>query len=142
MSKLPKELEQILSEKIYKRKQKVEVTDTINRLGVTVSDVFVEFFETYSGSFWSQVVPYEMLDIVEDEPNIELSTVICRKEYGFPKQFLVLSELSTGAVLVLDSETDKVYEVDFEGGTDLLFQGKLKESWPSFTEFLKAYFEC
>ncbi|WP_061808728.1 hypothetical protein [Rossellomorea vietnamensis] len=30
----------------------------------------------------------------------------------------------------------------FQGGDELLFQGALKESWPTFWDFLKAYFNC
>lgn len=55
---------------------------------------------------------------------------------------LVLSEMSANAVLVLDTVTDKVYIVNFEGGDELLFKGELKETWSSFFDFLKAYFNC
>lgn len=61
------------------------------------------------------------------ENNIKSYTLISRKEHGFPKQYLVLSEMSANAVLVLDTITDKVYIVDFEGGKELLFKGELKE---------------
>ncbi|MNR45433.1 hypothetical protein D3C85_1642790 [compost metagenome] len=49
--------------------------------------------------------------------------------------------MSTGAILVLDSITDKVFEVDFEGGQDLLVYGELEMSWSNFYELLKDYFE-
>ncbi len=143
MSKLPKGLEQILSDDIYKRQNKNEVGEALERLDVKVSETFKEFYETYIGSFWEETVPFELLDIV-DEPNrnIETYTNICRNEHDFPKHYLVLSEMSTGTVIVLDSETDKVYKVNFEGGQELLIRGELNESWLSFYEFLIEYFNC
>jgi hypothetical protein len=50
--------------------------------------------------------------------------------------------MSANAVLVLDTVTDKVYIVNFEGGDELLLTGELKETWSSFFDFLKAYFNC
>lgn len=141
MDNLPKGLEVVLKEEIYNRENERNVLSVLSRLNVTASNTFVEFYQKYSGSFWSEAVPYELLDICEDTNNIEAYTEICRKEHGFLQNFLVISELSTGAVLVLDSITDRVYEVDFEGGQDLLMNGDLEVSWFTFYEFLKDYFE-
>ncbi|PEC20102.1 immunity 22 family protein [Bacillus cereus] len=77
-----------------------------------------------------------------DEDNIEYYTIIARKEHGFPNKYLVLTEMTANAALVLDSVTDKVYSVNFEGGDELLLSGKLKESWPTFYSFLKEHFKC
>jgi len=77
-----------------------------------------------------------------DEDNIEYYTIIARKEHGFPNKYLVLTEMTANAALVLDSVTDKVYSVNFEGGDELLLNGELKESWPTFYVFLKEYFKC
>lgn len=77
-----------------------------------------------------------------DEDNIEYYTIIARQELGFPNKYLVLTEMTANAALVLDSVTDKVYSVNFEGGDELLLSGKLKESWPTFYSFLKEYFKC
>ncbi|MFX3628852.1 MAG: hypothetical protein ACE3JR_05815 [Ectobacillus sp.] len=41
------------------------------------------------------------------------------------------------AVLVLDTVTDKVYIVNFEGGDELLLKGELKETWSSFFDFIQ-----
>nr|WP_240634812.1 hypothetical protein [Bacillus cereus] len=68
--------------------------------------------------------------------------MIARKEHGFPNKYLVLTEMTANAALVLDSVTDKVYSVNFEGGDALLLNGELKESWPTFYMFLKEYFKC
>lgn len=50
--------------------------------------------------------------------------------------------MSANAVLVLDTVTDKVFIVNFEDGDKLLIKGELKESWSSFFDFLKVYFNC
>lgn len=39
-----------------------------------------------------------------------------------------------------DTNTDKVYNVNFEGGNELLMKGELKEDWSSFDDFLIDYF--
>lgn len=142
MNVLPHRLDEILGKEIYKREDRKLVKSALIRLGVDASDTFQEFYYQYAGSFWEEHVPFELLDIVDDENNIESYTFISRKEYGFPKQYLVLSEMSANAILVLDTITDKVYTVNFEGEDELLLKGELKETWASFFEFLRAYFNC
>ncbi|MDA2565159.1 SMI1/KNR4 family protein [Bacillus cereus] len=142
MNVLPDNLEQVLEEDIYKREDKNKVKETLTNLGVEVSDTFREFYYRYAGPFWEEHVPYELLDVVDEENNIESYTIIARNQHGFPKKYLVLSEMSANAILVLDSVTDKVYSVNFEGGDELLLSGELEETWPTFYEFLKEYFNC
>lgn len=141
MDILPHGLEDALKEEIYQRANEDDVLSALSRLNVTAPDTFIKFYQKYSGSFWSESVPYELLDLSEGANNIETYTEVCRKEHGFLQKFLVLSELSTGALLVLDGDSDQVYEVDFEGGQDLLMNGELEAAWPSFYEFLQDYFE-
>ncbi|WP_077357055.1 SMI1/KNR4 family protein [Virgibacillus halodenitrificans] len=142
MSILPERLDEVLGEEIYKREDSNLVQEALTRLGVNASDTFQEFYIQYEGPFWEEHVPFELLDITEEENNIESSTLTSRKVHGFPKQYLVLSEMSANAILVLDTVTDKVYIVNFEGGDELLLKGDLKETWSSFSDFLKAYFNC
>ncbi len=142
MSILPNRLDEVLGEEMYKREERNLVKDALIRLDVDASDTFQEFYNQYAGPFWEEFVPFELLDMVDEENNIESSTLISRKEHGFPKQYLVLSEMSANAILVLDTITDKVYIVNFEGGDELLLKGELKASWSSFSEFLKVYFNC
>lgn len=142
MSILPDRLDEVLGEEIYKREDRNLVKDALIRLDVDASDTFQEFYNQYAGPFWEEFVPFELLDMVDEENNIESSTLISRKEHGFPKQYLVLSEMSANAILVLDTITDKVYIVNFEGGDELLLKGELKASGSSFSEFLKVYFNC
>ncbi|MGG3193085.1 SMI1/KNR4 family protein [Priestia aryabhattai] len=142
MKMLPDKLNQALEEKIYIREDKTLVKDALARLEVKVSQTFIEFYNRYAGPFWEEYVPFELLDLVDEENNIEAYTLICRKEYGFPKQYLILSEISANAVLVLDTLTDNVYIVNFEGGDGLLLKGELEATWPTFSDFLKSYFNC
>ena len=142
MTILPERLDEVLGEEIYKREDSNLVQEALIRLGVNVSDIFQEFYIQYAGTFWEEHVLFELLDLAEEENNIEPYKVISRKEHGFPKQYLVLSEMSANAILVLDTVTDKVYIVNFEGGDELLLKGELKETWSSFFDFLKAYFNC
>lgn len=45
-----------------------------------------------------------------------------RKEHDFPKKYLILSEMSANAVLMLDTITDKVYTVNLEEGDELRYR--------------------
>ncbi|WP_367033052.1 SMI1/KNR4 family protein [Priestia megaterium] len=142
MKMLPDKLNQALEGEIYIREGKAAVKDALARLEVKVSHTCGEFYNRYAGPFWEEYVPFELLDLVDEENNIEAYTLICRKEYGFPKQYLILSEISANAVLVLDTLTDNVYIVNFEGGDELLLKGELEATWPTFSAFLKSYFNC
>lgn len=142
MSNLPRRLSYILGEEIYQRKDVHLVKDALVKLGVNPSPAFKEFYNQYAGPFWEEHIPFELLDLAEEENNIKSYTFICRKEHGFPDRFLVLSEMSASAVLVLEATTDKVYHVNFEGGQERLLQGDLAETWLTFYAFLEDYFEC
>lgn len=91
MSLLPDKLDEVLAEEIYKREDSNLVQDALIRLGVDASETFQEFYNQYAGPFWEEYVPFELLDIAEEENNIESYTLITRKEHGFPKQYLVIS---------------------------------------------------
>ena len=112
----------------------------ISELNVHPSEDFIQFYTLFAGPFWEENMGIELLDIIDDHNNICSSTYICRNEYGFDDKYLVLSEMNTSEVIVLDSETDKVYRVNFEGGDELLKNGNLSEEWSSFIAFLKEYF--
>ncbi|MGE5628390.1 MAG: SMI1/KNR4 family protein [Solirubrobacterales bacterium] len=142
MSILPNGLKEVLSDNIYLRNNKDEVIRAIKELDVNPSKEFIQFYTTYAGPFWEENLGVELMDMIEDNSNIVKSTNICRNEYGFNKKYLVLTEMSANEVIVLDSDTDKVYRVNFEGGDELLKKGELHEKWSSFSDFLKEYFNC
>ncbi|MDQ7862736.1 hypothetical protein RCO48_22050 [Peribacillus frigoritolerans] len=77
---MPEKLVQVLGEDIYKREDKIKVNEALNSLEVYVSDTFREFYHYYTGPFWEECVPFELLDIVDEENNIESYTFI------FPKR--------------------------------------------------------
>lgn len=140
MSKNLKDLESILSDKIYIRTNKEEVSSVLSKLNVKPSKDFIEFYSKYEGPFWEETLGLELMDIIEDNNNIFKATNICREEYGFENKYLVLTEMSVNEVVVLDTETNKVYRVNFEGGDELLRRGELNETWKDFNSFLKEYF--
>jgi hypothetical protein len=142
MDVLPLTLHGVLQEDFYKRRNKSKVNTVLANLDVEVSNSFSEFYNTYEGPFWEEHVPYELLDMVEEEGNIQFYTDILRKEHKFPKNYLVLSELSVNTVLILDTLTDKVYCMSFEGEDEQLLNGELKASWSTFYAFLEDYFGC
>ena len=142
MSKLPKSLKEILNDTIYSRNNRDDVIKAIKELGINPSEEFIQFYTTYAGPFWEETLGIELMDIIEDNNNILKSTNICRDKHGFNKKYLVLTEMSANEVIVLDSDTDKMYRVNFEGGDELLKNGELQEEWSSFTDLLKEYFDC
>ena len=116
------------------------VGPAIFELGVAVPASFREFYEMYEGSFGNERTGFELMDLCEPSPSIVTMTQECREIHGWPPQFLVLSDDVGNAVLVLDASRDLVFNVDFEGGDEMLVQGTLEPQWPSFAAFLEDYF--
>lgn len=137
---ITKKLRKILDSDLYFRKDKDPVIQAFRRLKVNVSGSVMEFFNNFSGPFWSETLGLEFLDIVEDDVNIEFMTNECRKCHFFPERFLVLTEMCANEILVLNTINDKVYRVDFEGGQEDLVNDKLDEEWSSFEAFAIEYF--
>lgn len=133
-------LKECLDENIYKRDNEDEVMQTFKRLGVNASDIVIQFYRNFAGPFWEESIGFELLDIIDDKPNIESVTLTCREEFTFPSKYLILTELTINEIIVLDSESDKLYKVDFEGADEALLAGTLKETWANFDEFLREYF--
>lgn len=130
MKHLPDGLNEILPKEIYARQNRKEVQDAIDSLGVKTPNSFSEFYSHYVGPFWEESVPFELLELAQEQNTIVSYTLIS----------LVLSEMTANAVLMYDTNTDKVYNVNFEGGDELLTKGELKEDWSSFYDFLIDYF--
>ena len=92
------------------------------------------------GPFWSEALGFELLDALEGPETIRSITENCRQQFGFPDHVVVLSAPSAGQVIALDVDSDKLFEVDFEGGEKLLALGQLTPRWNSFEAFLCEYF--
>lgn len=138
MIDVPESVSRVLGDAIYARRNVEMVAGVLAALDVK-HDLLRSFFERYEGPFWSENTGYEVLDILDGDETIQSATEICRKQFLFPVQFLVLSRLSAGQVVVLDTLDDKVYEVDFEGGEALLLAGQLAPRWESFRSFLNEF---
>ncbi len=138
-STIPQQVAKSLQGSENLRRDKEVVGKALTRLGGEHLLLKI-FFETYEGSFWSEHLGCELLDIAEGDESIETSSKICRDLFGFPLQYFVLTRLSVGQVVVLDVERDLVYEVDFEGGDAMLLRGDLPQRWGSFEAFLIDYF--
>lgn len=137
---LPANVVNALSDPVYRR-QENDLTPLLKRLNVAPSSEFLEFYRTYIGPFWSDSLGIELADILDEESNIESLTEQCRLQYGFPEQMLVLTQLSPGGTIhVLDTKSDEVFIVDFEGGEEMLVKQELDPSWNTFREFLQDYF--
>jgi len=128
-----------LSSAVYARLHMEVVSKALEQLGVE-HQLFQLFMERFEGPFWNVASGYELLDLVEGNPCVMLSTFECRAEFRFPTHYLVLTALSANQILVLDSLLDYVYEVDFEGGDQLLAKGGLEPRWRSYSSFLTEYF--
>ncbi|MFI8618504.1 hypothetical protein ACIGHN_23670 [Acidovorax sp. NPDC077693] len=139
MSKIPEIVNSKLIDARYVRNYSNLVGNQLRMLGVT-HELLQSFYEKYVGPFWSERIGCELLDIVEGADNISAMTLVCRDEFNFFSKYLVISQLAAGQVVVLDTHTDEVYEVDFEGGERMLMAGTLKPRWNSFEKFLMDYF--
>ena len=128
-----------LSSTEYARRHMEVVSEALHKLGVE-HQLFRLFMERFEGPFWNVASGYELLDLIEGNPSVVSSTFECRAEFRFPTHYLVLTALSANQILILDSLLDCVYEVDFEGGDQLLAEGILEPRWRSYSSFLSEYF--
>jgi hypothetical protein len=129
-----------LNQDIYTRDDSSVVSEELEKLGVSPSSFFIDFYRNFEGPFWSEKLGFELLDIEEDSPNISDVTAECRETFNFPKKYLALCELSVGQIFVLDCETDSVFAVNFEGEEERLVKGELEPRWASFKGFIESYF--
>ena len=136
---IPDAVKSLLAEPTYARANPDSVAPILSDLGVEHS-LLRSFLERYEGPFWSEHIGCEMLDLYEGEETIKSATETCRQRFGFPSNLLVLSQLTAGQIVVLDTSDDKVCEVDFEGGEELLKKKELEPRWDSFRSFLVEYF--
>ena len=131
-----------LDSSAYKRSNSSRVDEAIAKLHVYPSADFLEFYKAYEGPFSSEKTGFELLDICEPSDNsIVSSTIMCRDQYELPRQFLVVSNYLGNSVLVYDTESDKIYNMDFEGGDELVKLNKLEPQFRSFGSFLGWYFQ-
>jgi hypothetical protein len=147
MKNLPKNLIEYLNTEegsIYLRADvdRPYIEREIHKLGVVPGPTFMEYYEIVDGVYHSDSTHYEILGFEDYEYESVLSqTKAVRKHHNFPDKYVWFADAVDLAGLVLDSETDFVYEVHFEGATDDLLEGKLEPTWKSFKECLSDIFE-
>lgn len=137
---IPSNVESKLCEVIWLRSRDSQIADALAELGVSPESEFAKFYAKYWGPFRSNQTGIELLDLVEQKESVLTNTRLVRKEYNFPDQFIVVSSLLGGGVVVFETTTGKVYDVDFEGSDELLIEGKLPPTNNSWNEFLSHYF--
>jgi hypothetical protein len=134
---------------VYRREDPSAVGRALARLAVNPPPDFVAFYERYAGIMGSDRTGLELLDLCDGEPDypydpsdpsIVACTELVRELYGLPHQYLVISTLVGNAVLVYDTATDLVYNMDFEGGDEGLREGLLPPRYPSFRALLDFFF--
>ena len=137
---LPAEVLADLSHPAHRRSELAAASEAVRSLSVPVSATLAEFYARYEGPFHSRATGIMLLDIISGNPSVRSHTLACRAMYGFGLNHIVLTDLLANSVLVLESNTDRIFDVDFEGGDRMFLQGLLPSSWPSFEAFLYEYF--
>lgn len=127
----------ILSE--YQRKTEIDI-QAVEEIGLLRSDPLFQFYESNEGHFSSSNTGFCFLDIATDPKTYWDQHRIVYEEYGIPRRYLVISDLLGNAVLMYDTSTTAVYNVDFEGGDQMLIEGTLEPYFKTLSEFLKWYF--
>ena len=130
---------------VYRRPAaaRAQVIATLQTLGVDASPAFVDFFAEYEGPFSSGVTAHQLCSLTDPgdmNTAIVEATRLAREAHGFATRFLVISDFVGGSVLVYDTRDDHVFNVDFEGGKELLHEGRLAPQFKTFKEFLDWYF--
>ncbi len=138
---LPERVLGALAAPAFARQRLDGAAQVLDRLGVQPHGAFREFFERYEGPFGSGRTGFELLDICAGTPSIVSATDACRTHHRFPSNYLALTELLGGSILMYRVDTDEVFDVDFEGGDQLLMRGDLTPRWRSFAAFLEFFFE-
>ena len=137
---IPDAVKSYLSDPLFLRVHNKGVDDALGYLEAHPDSDFARFYKCFSGPFASGKLGYELLDLLEQSTNIVSQTNSCRELFDFPKNFFVLTDLVGNSVLVYEAIDNKVYDVDFEGGDELLMSGNLKPVCESFSDFLSFFF--
>lgn len=137
---IPEVVKRKLRDAVYQRPRGSNAEDVMAKLGIDLTSEFAEFYKTYRGGFDSRKTGFELLDLEEEDESVLSSTEIVRKEFSWPIRFIVISTYLGNGVLVYDTESNNVFDVDFEGGDALLLAGKLEPYWNTWNDFLSFYF--
>jgi hypothetical protein len=128
-----------LNDERFLRRDPEKARQALQRLGQGLPREFSEFFLRYEGPFGGNA-GYQLQDLFEEGNSIVESTEVAHSELGVPSNFVVLTELYGGGVLVLNTNDGAVYDIDFELGLGLLKAGEIRPRWKSFGSFLSDLF--
>ncbi len=120
----------------YERESPIDAAETFRDIGVEVHVDIATFYSNYEGGFASTRTGIELLPLSA----VLSDTLICREQYHFPTESLVISALCGNAVYVVNSNTSAVYNVDFEGSDQEFVAGTLPPEHQTFREFVAWYF--
>lgn len=114
----------------------------LESLGIKPESPAASFFAQYNGPFCSNNTSFMLLELGDknSKESIEFATTIAQEKFAWPKRYLVLTDLLGNAVLVYDTISEGVYNVDFEGGENLLLEEKLPAEFISFQTFTEWFF--
>ena len=134
-----------LKDDIYRRAEPIDPA-LLAELGVAADSVFAEFYGRYEGAFGSRNPGFTLLDIdggVDDDAggSVVSGTRLVRQRFSWPRRYLVLTDMLAHGVYAYDTELDKVFKVDFEGGDEDLIAGRLEPEFESFEAFLRWFLD-
>jgi hypothetical protein len=137
---IPDKVAQKLREQVWKRSSRVGLANAFTELGVPASDPFYEFYSKFHGPFRSDKIGFELLDVIEQDESIVTNTRLVREQLDFPSHYIVLTSMNGLAVLIYNLKNGGVFDVDFEGGDELLLRGELPPRWRNWWDFADNYF--
>jgi hypothetical protein len=112
----------------------------LSSLSIPGTSLVASFFMQYRGGFYSPKFGHELLDLVDGAENVLQMTDDCRTLHGLETRFVAITTMVGLSIYIYDIVTDEVFDVDFEGGVELLVERQLSPKWRTFSEFLVAYF--
>lgn len=125
----------------YTRDRPECVSESLHRLGVQAPASFVDFYARFKGPFGSATSGYLLLDLcAAGDDGIVAATGEARAHFALPEEMVVITNLLGGEVLVYATDTDEVFEMDFEGGERVVSSRSVAPRWRSFSDFLASFF--
>src|SRR5262249_31051029 len=139
---LMQKLEIALADPRYRRQQPELVDPAFDRLTNERCQLLREFFRRFEGPFSSEVTGCLLLDIVRGgKQSIVAITESVRSQFGLGCEWIVISDYLANSVIIYNTGSQHVFDLDFEGGLNLLERGELKSEWGSLEDYFTWYFQ-
>jgi hypothetical protein len=137
---LPTKLKQKILVSMSGRQNPTLVDQAVSDLGVALPEDALEFYRLFPGPMGTDTMGYQLLDMVNDNPSVKSITQVMRKKFNLPAEWLAISDLLAGGLLIFNTKTNEVYDVDFEGTLERVLGGRASPTWTTFTELLEVFF--